>query len=288
MTSVSVDRRVQLAEFLKARRARVTPAQVGMAPGPQARRRTPGLRREEVAQLAGVGVTWYTWLEQGRPINASEQVLAAVARTLQLDLAEQAHLFRLAGLRPAVPDSAECATQPQVQAILDALDPLPAAISSARYDILRWNAGYEAIFPGATLTDTYRRNALWAAAVVPECCSVFVNRDEELPRMIAVLRSAYGEHVGEPEWERFIADLTAASADFARLWAQQDVALQSSRLKIFRHHAVGELRMTATSMQVIGMPTARMVVYTPNDAETEERITFLQSHPGLATVDHTH
>ncbi|WP_042367971.1 helix-turn-helix transcriptional regulator [Streptacidiphilus neutrinimicus] len=286
MTTVTLDRRAQLAEFLKTRRARVTPAQVGLAPG--LRRRTPGLRREEVAQLAGVGVTWYTWLEQGRPINASEQVLQSIARTLRLDIAEQAHLLRLAGLRPAVPDSLECATQPQVQAILDALDPLPAAISSARYDILRWNAAYETIFPGATLTDTHRNNSLWAAAVVPDCCSAFVNRDEELPRMVAVLRSNYAEHLGDPEWEGFIADLLEASEDFARLWAQQDVALHSSRLKVFRHGSVGELRMTATNLQVLGMPTARMVVYTPNDEETRERVAFLQANPGLPVVDHTH
>jgi transcriptional regulator with XRE-family HTH domain len=286
MTTVAADRRSQLAEFLKARRARVTPEQVGMAPG--LRRRTPGLRREEVAQLAGVGVTWYTWLEQGRPINASEQVLGAIARTLRLDMAEEAHLFRLAGLRPAMPDSLECATQPQVQAILDALDPLPAAISSARYDILRWNASYESIFPGATLSDAYRRNSLWAAAVVPSCCSAFVNRDEELPRMIAVLRSNYGEHVGDPNWEGFIADLIEASPDFAKLWAQQDVALHSPRLKVFRHGSVGEMRMTATNLQVLGMPTARMVVYTPNDEETRERIAYLQANPGLPVVDHEH
>ncbi|WP_037605164.1 helix-turn-helix transcriptional regulator [Streptacidiphilus rugosus] len=286
MTTDATDRRSQLAAFLRARRARVTPEQVGMAPG--LRRRTPGLRREEVAQLAGVGVTWYTWLEQGRPINASEQVLASIARTLDLDLAEQAHLFRLAGLRPAAPESSECATQPQVQTILDALDPLPAAISTARYDILRWNAAYESIFPGATLSDAYRRNSLWAAAVVPDCCSAFVNRDEELPRMIAVLRSNYGDHVGDPAWEGFIADLVDASEDFARIWAQQDVALQSSRLKVFRHGAVGELRMTATNLQVVGMPTARMVVYTPNDEESRLRIEHLRAHPGLPVTDHTH
>ncbi|MFD0347446.1 helix-turn-helix domain-containing protein [Kitasatospora aburaviensis] len=91
-------RRTELARFLKACRARVTPEDVGLPPG--LRRRTPGLRREEVAQLAGVGVTWYTWLEQGRPINASEQVLAAVARALRLDGTEREHLFRLAGLSP--------------------------------------------------------------------------------------------------------------------------------------------------------------------------------------------
>src|SRR3954469_3641279 len=96
-------RRDELASFLRTRRERVTPADVGMPPG--LRRRTPGLRREEVAQLAGVGVTWYTWLEQGRPINASVQVLDAVARTLRLDATERQHLYRLAGV-PSVPEAA--------------------------------------------------------------------------------------------------------------------------------------------------------------------------------------
>src|SRR5689334_24347027 len=120
-------RRAELGEFLKARRARLSPGDFGMPAG--ARRRTPGLRREEVAQLSGVGVTWYTWLEQGRQINASPQVLSAVARTLLLDQAEREHLFRLADL----PDAATAAgtvssgceqVLPEVQEILDALAPM--------------------------------------------------------------------------------------------------------------------------------------------------------------------
>src|SRR5947199_128186 len=110
-------RRGELAQFLRSRRARLSPADVGLAPG--IRRRTPGLRREEVAQLAGVGVTWYTWLEQGRPINASVQILDAIARTLRLDQAERAHLYRLAEI-PAVPDPAGPDELPsEIHAILD-------------------------------------------------------------------------------------------------------------------------------------------------------------------------
>src|ERR1700719_3202666 len=119
-------RRAELGKFLKARRARLSPGDFGMPPG--SRRRTPGLRREEVAQLSGVGVTWYTWLEQGRQINASPQVLGAVARTLLLDQAEREHLFRLADL----PDAATAAggtpgceqVLPEVQEIIDALAPM--------------------------------------------------------------------------------------------------------------------------------------------------------------------
>ena len=111
-------RRAELAAFLRSRRERISPEQAGLVPG--TRRRTPGLRREEVAQLAGVGVTWYTWLEQGRPIRASLQVLEAVARTLQLDVTERQHLFRLAEVPDTThPDDSGPQLRPQVQVILD-------------------------------------------------------------------------------------------------------------------------------------------------------------------------
>src|SRR4051812_2197074 len=117
--SYSKARREELAAFLRNRREHVTPADVGIAPG--SRRRTPGLRREEVAHLAGVGLTWYTWLEQGRPINASVQVLDAVARTLRLDRAEREHLYRLADM-PSVPaDTGPQVLTPEIQVILDGL-----------------------------------------------------------------------------------------------------------------------------------------------------------------------
>ncbi|MFC1416474.1 helix-turn-helix transcriptional regulator [Streptacidiphilus cavernicola] len=279
-------RRTELAAFLKARRGRVTPEDVGMPPG--LRRRTPGLRREEVAQLSGVGVTWYTWLEQGRPINASEQVLGAIARTLKLDTVERAHLYRLAGHEPGRPPAIECPFPEELQTVLDALDPLPTAVSNSRYDILRWNSAYEALFPGLMLGEKSRRNSMWATATTPACCNAFLNRDQELPRMVAVLRSGYGQHLGEPYWEEFIRDLLAASPEFARLWAQQDVAAHSARQKVFRHAAVGEVRLTATNLGVTGVPEARMVVYSPMDQQSRDRIAWLMDHPGLPVVDHTH
>src|SRR3954454_13235422 len=119
-------RRDELASFLRTRRERVTPAEVGLAPG--LRRRTPGLRREEVAQLAGVGVTWYTWLEQGRPINASVQVLDAVARVFRLGAAERWHLYRLADV-PGIPSGGDGERiSAEVPGVLDALDPTPAGV----------------------------------------------------------------------------------------------------------------------------------------------------------------
>src|SRR5262249_56706298 len=126
------ERRRELAAFLRSRRDRLSPGVLGLPEG--GRRRTPGLRREEVAQVAGVGVTWYTWLEQGRPINASAEVLAAIARTLRLDRFERAHLFTLAAVPdPDLPEEPEHIT-PQVHAILDPLQPFPAPVLTPPHD----------------------------------------------------------------------------------------------------------------------------------------------------------
>src|SRR5947209_14323459 len=125
--------RAELSEFLKSRRARLSPATVGLPLG--RRRRTPGLRREEVADLAGVGLTWYTWLEQGRDIRVSGEVLTAIARALQLEPAERAHLFRLAGHPPPTPESGtDAAVSPRLCRVLDAWDPYPAHITGRRRD----------------------------------------------------------------------------------------------------------------------------------------------------------
>ena len=156
-------RRRELADFLRSRRERIVPEDVGLPPA--SRRRTPGLRREEVATLAGVGVTWYTWLEQGRDINVSPQVLDAVARTLLLDRSEREHLFRLADA-PEVTAESECqGLQPTVQVLLDQLCPYPASVRNARYDILAFNGAYERLMgPHAAGLLALRRAANGAAA----------------------------------------------------------------------------------------------------------------------------
>ena len=176
-------RRTELAAFLRSRRERLAPEELGLPPAPGAAR--PGLRREEVAQLAGVGVTWYTWLEQGRPINASVQVLEAVARTLRLDPAETEHLYRLADV-PAVPAWSAPAAGPEVQQILDGLDPLPAAVVNGRFDVLAWNATTAAL-PVLVERAGGQRNTMWMLHR-PDCCHPFVNREKELPRMVAAAR----------------------------------------------------------------------------------------------------
>jgi transcriptional regulator with XRE-family HTH domain len=268
-------RRTELAAYLRSRRARITPEDVGMPPG--LRRRTPGLRREEVAQLAGVGVTWYTWLEQGRPINASVQVLDAVARVLQLDATEREHLYRLAGI-PFVsePNSDAETVGVESQGILDALDPLPAAIYNARYDVRATNATYRTLWPMTSIVARWERNVLYKLFTVPECCMTFVNSAEELPWMVAQVRRSYGRHVGEPAWESFIALMVKESPTFAQLWASGNVAAPGRRVKAFRHEGIGVINMTSMSLSIDGMAEHRFVVYTPVTEDDRLRIERLR------------
>ncbi|WP_192764487.1 helix-turn-helix transcriptional regulator [Actinomadura algeriensis] len=275
-------RRTELASFLRSRRERITPADVGMPPGP--RRRTPGLRREEVAQLAGVGVTWYTWLEQGRPINASPQVLDAVARTLRLDGAEREHLYRLAEVPdPAAPDDAE-ALPCTVQPILDGLDPMPAAVANARSDIIAWNRAYAAIFPQIPAARPCERNSLWMTFTLPPCCNPVLNFAEEAPLYVAVFRHRYSRHLDEPGWKDIVRRLKTASPEFARLWNSHDVALPEARVKAFRHPAVGDIRTQTTNLDVTAAPGSRMIVYTPLGARDRDRIARLLDDPAAAAL----
>ena len=283
-SSTTQARRTELAAFLRACRERITPDAVGLPPGP--RRRTPGLRREEVANLAGVGVTWYTWLEQGRPINASEQVVDAIARTLRMEPAERDHLFHLAELPP--PESAGATgISTELQDILDALEPLPAMLTNARYDVLGWNSTYRAVFPHI-VGGSARPNTVWCIFTTPECCNPVVRPGDELPRLVAMLRSGYGRHVGEPEWESFLADLRAASPLFAQMWARQQVAAPGTMRKTFQHAAVGEIHATTTSLTVTGSPEMRIVVYRLDDDESREKLAFLRAHPEAPAVRHAH
>ncbi|MBW8805013.1 MAG: helix-turn-helix domain-containing protein [Catenulisporales bacterium] len=267
-------RREELASFLRSRRERLDPEVMGLPTG--TRRRTPGLRREEVAQLAGVGVTWYTWLEQGRQINVSVQVLDAVARTLKLDQAETEHLYQLADV-PAVAPMTSCKRlEQEVQLILDGLRPIPAAVVNGRSDLLAWNRSYALLFPFMVNAPADKRNTLWQTFMVPNCCHPFVNRGDDLRRMVGNFRARYGRHVGEPAWDDFVKRLCAASPLFAELWAEHGVADGGVPVKVFRHPALGELNVVGTTLDIAATPGARMMVYTPNDDATREKFEVLR------------
>jgi len=263
-------RRAELGGFLKARRARLRPEDVGLAPGP--RRRTPGLRREEVALLAGVGVSWYTWLEQGRPINASWQVLDAVAASLQLDGPERWHLYRLAEAMPVRAWAKATVVPDAVRDVLRSLDPLPAALINGRFDVVETNDAHEEMFWNWHSLPCVHKNLLWCAITEPRAREMFLNYDEEIPHMVARLRAAYAHHVGDPEWDEDIRRLAGLSREFAELWARHEVAGPAPRRLRFRHPDAGPMTFTRTELDVSAVADLRIAVYSPADEDTRARL----------------
>jgi transcriptional regulator with XRE-family HTH domain len=263
-------RRAELGEFLKARRARLNPDDFGMPPG--SRRRTPGLRREEVALLAGVGVTWYTWLEQGRQINASTQVLDAVARTLRLDRVEREHLYRLAEATPLRTECSRKAVPDTIREIVHSLDPLPASLINSRFDILLSNDASEELFWEWHTLPCVHKNTLWCCVTEPSARSKFLEYDQQVRYLIARLRSAYSRHIGDQDWEEDIRRLASLSREFAELWARHEVADAEPRTLTYLHPRAGTLSLAVSELEVPDMPEARVVVYTPRDADTRARM----------------
>jgi transcriptional regulator with XRE-family HTH domain len=263
-------RRAELGQFLKARRARLSPGDFGMPRG--SRRRTPGLRREEVALLAGVGVTWYTWLEQGRQINASTQVLDAVARTLRLDRVEREHLYRLAEATPLRTECARKAVPDTIREIVHSLDPLPAALINSRFDVMLSNEASEALFWEWHSMPCIHKNNLWCCVTEPSARDRFPEYGSQVRYMVARLRSAYSRHIGDQDWEEDIRRLASLSREFAELWERHEVAEPEPRVFTYLHPRAGSLSLAVSELDVPDMPEARILVYTPRDDETRARL----------------
>lgn len=268
-------RRHELATFLRNRRERITPEEVGLPRG--RRRRTPGLRREEVAQLSAVGVTWYTWLEQARDIQVSEQVLDALARTLLLDSSERAHLFRLAGAVDPTP-AARCPTiTPALLEVLTQLEPVPACIQNSRYDILAYNRTYARLMMrDLDSVPPEDRNCMILVYTHPEWRESIVLLDETMRVMAAKLRGSMAGHLGEPAWKMLVKRLRTESAEFREIWERYEVfGGARSKTKQFLNPYVGLLALTHTDLWLAPDMGARMVTYAPTDEQSRERLAKL-------------
>jgi transcriptional regulator with XRE-family HTH domain len=264
-------RRAELAAFLRSRRERIAPQQVGVTP--IGRRRTPGLRREEVAQLAGLGVTWYTWLEQGRDIKVSDQVLEAISRTLMLDRDEHAHLFNLAG---SVDQKvvAECAAVPRaLRALLAQVEPYPASVVNAKYDLLAYNRTYARLIDDIDALLQQDRNCMWLCFTDPAWRKALIDWEDGATRMVANLRWLMADHVAEPSWKSLVKRLRTASPKFAELWERHEVrSIGNKTTKHVRNPLVGELRLEAINTWLSPRPGTRLHVYSPVDVRTERRL----------------
>ncbi|WP_040166136.1 helix-turn-helix transcriptional regulator [Microbacterium gorillae] len=273
--------REEFAAYLRSRRERLRPADVGLPDG--SRRRVAGLRREEVAQLAGVGLTWYTWLEQARPIAASEQVLAAIARALQLTPDERDHLYALAGL--AIPDreGRSCVRATHLD-LLERVLPYPAAIQTARFDVLAYNRTYRFLFNDLDDIPPQHRNCARLMFTDLHWQRAHLDADHARERIVARLRSAYGRHRDEPTWIGFISEMRQLSPGFGEIWDRGDVATEANALKRIRHARVGVLHLSMTSTWLDEGHGTRLVWFTPADEATVPRLTLLdqQAHQAAA------
>ena len=271
MADVELLRRQELGTFLRSRRERISPQQVGLISA--GRRRTPGLRREELAQMAGVGVTWYTWLEQGRDINVSGQVLEAICRALLLDPSERSHVMNLAGLDDHDFVVRECrALSPSVQAMLDQLSPFPASVANARFDILAFNDVYRRLITDLGEVPLEDRNTLWLGFTDPAWRAALVDWEVGMSRMVAQYRLNMADHVGEPSWKDLVRRLSDASPEFVDMWSRRDVQGVENRAKLLMNSHVGLLRLQHTSYWIGPRSGTRVVVYTPLDEEARRRL----------------
>jgi transcriptional regulator with XRE-family HTH domain len=270
------DRRRELGAFLRSRRARLRPAEVGLTDWGV--RRVPGLRREEVAQLANVGLTWYTWLEQGRQARPSASVLTAIADALRLDAHEREHLFALARHPEDQARGGEDHTGslapagPGLDTLVQGFEPAPAYAISARFDVLAHNEPARLLFGNLGPGLDGPANMLHLGFTDPRWRTLIADWDQEAARHVAMYRAAMTVHLDDPAWTALPARLTQLSPDFARFWASSDVAGPERRLKRFRHPSAGPLTLHSTSLLMADDPLIRIVILYPAAASDAAKL----------------
>ncbi|GHG25164.1 transcriptional regulator [Streptomyces hydrogenans] len=272
-------RLAELREFLMSRRARITPAEVGLPDG-GGRRRTPGLRREEVAVLAGVGVSWYQWLEQGRDITVSPQVLDSVARVLRLSPAERRHLYVLAALNPpaleAAPEDRDMCDG--LRRLIEAWMPFPAHIMDVYWNTVMYNDAAAAVLG---MRPDVTRNCLIDFFTDEMYRSRMRGWEELAPSIVAQFRSACSEVPDDDGFRAVVEEAKAASAEFVELWARRDIRPGGQNRKEMDHPVAGLLVMESTQLRVPARPDLVIVLHTPlPEAGTAEKLEWLVSPEG--------
>ncbi|MBO0872904.1 MAG: helix-turn-helix domain-containing protein [Pseudonocardia sp.] len=265
-------RRRELGKFLRVRRQQLVRAELGL---PTIGRRNTGLRREEVSYLSGVSLTWYTWLEQGREITPSRQVLDAIARTLCLSCSQHAYVLALSGYSaPApTPEPASPAVPERTQRLLDAVVDLPAYLLAPTWAILAWTPAFAAIYPRVATVPEEDRNMLWLVFTDPYQREVQVDWELHCARHLARFRADAGPRLGEPPFARLVERLLGASELFRARWEDHDVENFISSNHIFRHPDVGALYLEHHRMTLSEHPNLDLAVYTPvPDTDTSARL----------------
>lgn len=255
--------RTELGAFLRGKRTRALRADHDLPPA--GRGRTTGLRREEIAVLSGVSVTWYTWLEQGRDINPSRQVVDANALQLRLTEAEHDYVLGLAGFapnpRPALSEPA--AVPAHVQHLLDTLDPAPSFALTPHWDIAAWNPAYQDLFPGVADADPTQRNLLVFIFTDPRVRDLLPDWERTSRRFLAEYRTETGARRGGTAHVRLLTHLRSASEDFARAWDENAVQRFASSRREFTHPRHGDVAYEQVNLLPQDAPELRVISYLP-------------------------
>lgn len=273
---VTPNNRQLLGEFLRRRRESLDPNRLGL---PRMRnRRTPGLRREEVAQLADVGVTWYTWLEQGREIKASTKTLAAIAMALQCNEAETQHVFSLAGHRSSSQTAARVCQKvsAHAQIMLNALNPFPAMVQTSRFDILGYNQAWcRLINIDIQAIPEEDRNCIFLAFTHSGWRRSMLEWETLLPNMVAMFRSQMGENHEDPHWKSLLDRLLSSSEEFRELWPRYEIRGIDNQVKRFFHPNVGAMSLRQNNWWSAPRNGDRLLVYIPDDEDSAEALAKL-------------
>ncbi|RJO69880.1 XRE family transcriptional regulator [Nocardia panacis] len=258
----------ELAAFLRDRRERLTPGQVGLPDRGHARR-TPGLRREEVAELAGVSTDYVVRLEQGRGLRPSVEVLAALAEALRLSTAERAYLFNLAQQRQPDADKPSTEPAPALTRLIEDLRPLPAMLVNHRYDILDWNPEMARLMLDFGELPGSQRNTMWLCLLHPDMREFYPDRDQIIREGIADLRAAWAAYPDDQALADMVAGFQAHSREFAVAWRQHDVRARGRGRKAMLHPQVGPLVVNYEALMPLQDPDQRLIIYRAADAESQ-------------------
>ena len=252
----------ELADFLKTRRAKVVPSQVGISSA--ARRRTPGLRREEVAQLASVSLTWYTWLEQGRAIHVSTQVIESLSRVLLLDKQERIHLFLLAN-QPLPGDIPEYqgSVSPVLQHVLDSLTLSPSLIMDQRWNVIAWNEAARLVIGDFREMNVRERNIVWAMFTDNKYKQLYVDWNLHAKNLVGRFRSTFGQYIENAWFVQFINDLKTESTEFGLWWSLHEIQSNSEVYKQLNHPYAGLLDFEVSKFDVSDNSGLTLIVHTP-------------------------
>ncbi len=254
------ERLKELADFLRTRRAKLSPTQVGLPPG--LRRRVTGLRREEVAELAEISVTWYTWLEQARSVKVSPETLLRITQALQLNRHEQEHLFFLAGHSPPPLPLAEKQIRESTRQVLESLEPNPAYLVNLRWNLVAWNQAAISVFGDFTVFPPSERNLMWLAFTNSAMKELFVNWEEFAHCLLVHFRADYAQNTNEQSWTELAVALQKISPQFRKWWKSHDVA-RPHEVQELNHPIVGKLVLDSVTFQVYPAANLRLTAYTP-------------------------